>query len=507
MTHLIDLVRLLNKNKFKHLEVFVENSKLKIFYEKIADGSLTNEQAAQDFFFPKNKNAKLYYYRLAQQLEERLLNLLFLIDFHKTAANPLQKEVLICYRNYAAVNSLLARFMRAPAIKLAEETIKISLKNEFTDITLPLARHLAVHYGSIDKVKKKFFYYSKIVETSQEILQAEILAEKYYAVFTWHYGGKSSLDLKFAKKIAQFAEELKTYTQRFSSYRLNMIAHLIAVSRYQVVADYENMVIACQEALTFFENKKQEATRTQIQYFSFQLLVAYCMLGNFEKGAEAGKKAVVLSPKENVNWFLSAMALFKLYLHAQKYDLALAYLRETMDNPALSRQPSLTQERWRINEALVFYLIRTGRLPKPPELNIKFRSKRFINEFRLSNQDKAGDNINLITIQILFLLLEKDYDSIIDKMDALSSYAHRHLRRDESYRSNCFIKMLLQLDKGHFNRIAVQRKAEPYYQKLLAVPLSKAKQDFELEIIPYETLWEFALESLSPSNTTKVRDN
>ena len=507
MTHLIDLVRLLNKNKFKHLEVFVENSKLKIFYEKIADGSLTNEQAAQDFFFPKNKNAKLYYYRLAQQLEERLLNLLFLIDFHKTAANPLQKEVLICYRNYAAVNSLLARFMRAPAIKLAEETIKISLKNEFTDITLPLARHLAVHYGSIDKVKKKYFYYSKIVETSQEILQAEILAEKYYAVFAWHYGGKSSLDLKFAKKIAQFAEELKTYTQRFSSYRLNMIAHLIAVFRYQAVADYENMVIACQEALTFFENKKQEATRTQIQYFSFQLLVAYCMLGNFEKGAEAGKRAIVLSPKENVNWFLSAMTLFQLYLHAQKYDLALAYLRETMDNPALSRQPSLTQERWRINEALVFYLIRTGRLPKPPELNIKFRSKRFINEFRLSNQDKAGDNINLITIQILFLLLEKDYDSIIDKMDALSSYAHRHLRRDESYRSNCFIKMLLQLDKGHFNRIAVQRKAEPYYQKLLAVPLSKAKQDFELEIIPYETLWEFALESLSPSNTTKVRDN
>ena len=123
MTHLIDLVRLLNKNKFKHLEVFVDNSKLKTFYEKLADGSLTNEQAAQDFFFPKNKNAKLYYYRLAQQLEERLLNLLFLIDFHKTAANQLQKEALTCHRNYAAVNSLLVRFMRAPAIKLAAPPI------------------------------------------------------------------------------------------------------------------------------------------------------------------------------------------------------------------------------------------------------------------------------------------------------------------------------------------------------------------------------------------------
>jgi hypothetical protein len=92
------------------------------------------------------------------------------------------------------------------------------------------------------------------------------------------------------------------------------------------------------------------------------------------------------------------------------------------------------------------------------------------------------------------------------QIDALKAYTHRHLRRDETYRTNCFIKMILQLEKGDFHPVAVQRKAEPYYKKLLAVPLHKAKQDHDLEIIPYETLWTFILESLEPDRKTKVQD-
>ncbi len=181
MDHLIELVQFLSKNKFKHLEVFAKNSRLRVFYEKLRDGSLKTEQEARDYFFPNDKNAKTYYYRLAQQLEERLINLLFLVDFNQTAANDLQRDVLTCYRNYAAFQSLMARFMRNAAIKIAEETIKISIKNEFTDMTLPFSRMLAIHYGSHVKHKTKFEYYTRLLEKMQELLEAEILAEKYYS--------------------------------------------------------------------------------------------------------------------------------------------------------------------------------------------------------------------------------------------------------------------------------------------------------------------------------------
>lgn len=504
MDHLIELVQFLSKNKFKHLEVFAKNSRLRVFYEKLRDGFLKTEQEARDYFFPNDKNAKTYYYRLAQQLEERLVNLLFLVDFNQTAANELQRDALICYRNYAAFQSLQVRFMRNAAIKIAEETIKLSQKIEFTEITLPLARQLAIHYGTHVKHKAKFEYYTKLLENMQELLEAEILAEKYYTEIAMHYNLRRSADLVFAQKIAGYVEKLKTYTDRLSSYRLNLFAHQVFINQSMFMTDYAKTAQRCRDALQYFEQQKKRTSRVVLMNFSGQLVASLQMLGQYDEGITIGKKILAMAPPQSVSWFSVMDDLYRLYLHSEQYELALGIVIEVKNNPTLSKQASLLQERWRTHEAMIYYLIRAGKLKQPQGVDFKFRIKKFINESSGSIQDKSGSNIVLITLVILFLLLDKDYSSIIDKIDALKAYTHRHLRRDETFRTNCFIKMIMQLEKGDFHPIAVQRKAESYYQKLLSVPLHKAKQDYDLEIIPFETLWTFILESLEPSRRTKV---
>lgn len=506
MDHLIELVQFLSKNKFKHLEVFAPKSRLLMFYEKLRDGSFKTEAEARAYFFPNSKNAKAYFYRLSQQLEERLINLLFLVDFNQTAANQIQKEVLICQRNYAAFSSLTARFMRRPAIKIAEETLKLSLKIELTDINLSFVRQLALHYGSIEVNKKKYQYYYRLVEQFQELLNVEIIAEKYYTEILLQHGLKSSADLIFAKKVTSYAKELRNYTERLSSYRLNLFSHYVFIFEHQLSMNHLKMVEACQNALNFFEQQKQRDSRGVIINFTMRLVNALFILKRFDKAIVSAKKALALAPKNNINWFTLNETLLLIYLHAPMYESALAIIIEIKNNPDLSRQPILLQERWRVNEAMIYYLIRTGKLKQPEGVEFKFRAKKFINEFSGAIHDKSGNNIMLIALQIMFLLLDKDYSAIIDKVDALKAYTHRHLRRDETFRSNCFIKMIMQLDKGDFHPVAVQRKADPYYQKLLSVPLHKAKQDYDLEIIPYETLWSFILESLPSSHRTKVQD-
>jgi len=101
-----------------------------------------------------------------------------------------------------------------------------------------------------------------------------------------------------------------------------------------------------------------------------------------------------------------------------------------------------------------------------------------------------------LILQILFLLHQKKYSSIIDRVEPLNTYSYRYLRNDETYRSNCFIKILLQLPKSDFNKKAFLRHSDGFYQKLLEMPIEKAKQGNEVEIIPYETLYEFVLASL-----------
>jgi len=56
--------------------------------------------------------------------------------------------------------------------------------------------------------------------------------------------------------------------------------------------------------------------------------------------------------------------------------------------------------------------------------------------------------------------------------------------------------MLLQIPLANFHKKGVLRKSQKYYDKLKATPLEVANQIHEVELIPYEDLWEFVIESL-----------
>ena len=112
------------------------------------------------------------------------------------------------------------------------------------------------------------------------------------------------------------------------------------------------------------------------------------------------------------------------------------------------------------------------------------------------SKDKRGLNISILIVHVLFLLLRKKYDEIIDRVDALSQYKHRHLRDDASMRSNFFINMLLQVPKRDFHPRAAERHAEPWIKKLQQTPINIAEQGIEVEVIPYEALWDMVIDIL-----------
>ena len=56
--------------------------------------------------------------------------------------------------------------------------------------------------------------------------------------------------------------------------------------------------------------------------------------------------------------------------------------------------------------------------------------------------------------------------------------------------------MLLLLPKASFHKGRVVHRSKKYLEKLQSVPLAISSQGSETEIIPYEMLWEFVIESL-----------
>ena len=63
--------------------------------------------------------------------------------------------------------------------------------------------------------------------------------------------------------------------------------------------------------------------------------------------------------------------------------------------------------------------------------------------------------------------------------------------------------MLVILPSANFHPVAASRKAASYLQKLKTAPLLTSKQGTEIELIPYEVLWEMILGALGKRKKLK----
>lgn len=125
-----------------------------------------------------------------------------------------------------------------------------------------------------------------------------------------------------------------------------------------------------------------------------------------------------------------------------------------------------------------------------------FRLAKFMNSTPIFSKDKRGINVSILLMHIAFLLQRKDYNAIIDRTDSLNQYAYRYLRKDDSFRSNCMIKMVIQMTKADFNPIRTARYTADLRKQLGHVTLAGSGENIEVEIIPFEVLWEIMMKAL-----------
>ena len=125
----------------------------------------------------------------------------------------------------------------------------------------------------------------------------------------------------------------------------------------------------------------------------------------------------------------------------------------------------------------------------------KFRAAKFVNDIPTFNQDKEGMNVPSLIAQIAILIAEKKYDAIPHRLDALSKYWQRHIKKtDATYRSHWFIKMLQEIPKGYYKRVSVKARTEAMLANLTSVSVKSEEKDPKREVIPLEDLWAIFLE-------------
>lgn len=497
MQDLVELANLLNRTKLRAngaMQFIIESgSIMDTLFQGLLDKTIQTDDDAKAIL--KNEGSKLTSHK--NKLKDRLLDALFLLDFKEANFTSRQKAYAECSKKWAVCMSLLVRNAKITGIDQMEKLLRHAIHFEFTEMTLDILRVLKLQYSTIDGDEKKYAEIKELYHKYERIWRMESKAEEYYAEIMIRYTNNKATQLENTDLARQYHAELAPYMQECDSFKLHLFGRLVQLMIHSTANDYRPTAALCEDAIAFFD-KKEFDSGIPLQVFYYNLIVCYLQLREFEKGQEMIVRCEYFFEEGSFNWFKLQELFFLLAMHTQHYDEAWKIYERVIRYPKFDEKIPQIVEMWKIYEAYVHYLLKIGKISeqvlgdKPP----KFKLSKFLNELAMYSKDKRGMNSSILIVQILFSIYEKNYDQSIDHIERIEKYCSRYLKENDTFRSNAFIKMLLQIPLGAFHREAVRRKAERYFKQLQGVPLESANQTHEIEIIPFEQLWDMTLETL-----------
>lgn len=494
MQDLKELILLLSQHNIHPLKHLAgsEDSKLLALYEGIAKGKFhTDEDAAAELY--KGQGGTSSYRKLKSDLRERMLEHVFQINTELSHYSDYQKAYYDCHRQWVIVRFLTGQNANTVALTLANKLLRTSEKFDFILLCMDIASYLRIQYGLRESNDKRFREASQQFDYFRKVYDAECLAEELYTTLVVRTVNNRSAQAEVHDLAGKYFERIQQPMQEYQTYKLQMYGYMIGLMYYTSQNNYQQALEYCEQAIEFFKKRPYEA-RVPLQIFYYQHLVCNIQLRQFEAGKESAKQCIKLMQEGTFNWFKYRELYLHLLLHTHQYDEAADVLQRTLEHPRFEFLPENAVEIWRIYEAFVYYLNNAGKMGQ--QQKSKFKLAKFISELWIFNKDKSGMNIAVIIIKWLTLLQGRQYGKLLDEVEGTEQYCYRHLRSENTKRSYYFLKMLLQIPMAQFDRKEVEPKAERFLEKLKSYPLQLANQTYEIEIVPYEDLWEMALESL-----------
>jgi len=498
MRDLVELVNLINRTKLKSNElmkaVIEPGSKMERLFDGLLDKTVQEDDDVKVLF---KGEEDINVTSLKNKLKERLLDAIFLLDFKDANYSTRQKAFFECYKKWSAAITLLIRNAKIIGIDQLERLLRHTKHFEFTELTLDILRTLRLQYSTVDGDMDKYEAIKKQYAEYEQIWQMESKAELYYSELMAQYTNSKSTKTEVMDQDQRYYDELKDFMEVCPSFKLHLFGRMVHLLIYNSVNDYVNTARLCEDAISFFDRKAYDSG-LPLQVFYYNLIVCYLQLGEFDKGQQVISRCEYYFEEGSFNWFKLQELFFLLAMRTGHYEEGYHLYEKVTNYPRFKdKQPQIV-EMWNIFQAYIFYLIKVGKIGEDvlSERSKKFKMSKFINDISLFTKDKRGMNISILIVQILYAVAERDYDKSVDRIETIDKYCSRYLKEKDTLRSNCFIKMLLQIPIANFHREATSRKADRYLKLLKSEEAGSASQAHEIEIVPYEALWDMAIESL-----------
>jgi hypothetical protein len=498
MKELSQIVQIIDKNKPRKVEIMGNEeatSRHAQLYNMLKEGSITTDEEAAHYFYKDSKATSNSAYRqFKSRFRERLMNTLFFIDNETTEASDLQNATLYIHKEWAAINIIYTKGGFSLASKLAENLLPYAIKYELTEIVIYIADRLRQGYGTQIANRSRYLELKKLQDAYMELWRLEILSREIFHDIRMDYIKSSASQSDTYEKARNGWLLLQPYLNAHSSYQFVTHAYAVGLAQYSSkTEDLKAVIDLCDEAIAAL-SKKPFTPKKPIAVFMNQKIACYAQLKEQTAGDEVIKEVLSLQDEGSLGWFKTLENQTLLAFHTQKYDKVLQIWQGVHDHKSFKALTLQHYEIWELFGAYVHFLAVSHKIDGQALKNTKYKASKFVNDIPTFSTDKEGMNVPSLVVQIAILIAEKKFNSIPDRLEALSKYWRRHIRKtDATYRSHCFIKMLQELPKGNYKRVSVEARTKLMLRDLTAVPLNMEAQDFKSEVILLEDLWAILL--------------
>lgn len=502
MKNLIEIAKIVTKKKVKKIEIFDDyslknkNSKFNEFYEALMIGKFKNDRDAASFLYGCSPTDDKYR-QLKSRFRKRLLNTLFFLDVNLPGTSNYDRAYYSCNKDWTLVKILLSNGAPFTASTLARQILTVALKFKFADIIVNCSRILRTYSADTDD-EKEFELYDQYIKQYSDILDAEIRSEELYQRVFMNYYKPPAKSTELKERIDTYCDALVGLSEIYDSPIVIYNMYLVWAFRFEMLHDYESMIEVCQKAEHYIEQNPIYYQDEKLATFQLKKMSAFLHLRDYKRGKVNAEKCLQTFPEGSDNWFTFIEYYFLLSMHSENYINALAIYSRATSNAKFRKLSASDRERWKIYEVYLNYIIDVfgDENPVLRKQNRKtFKVQRFLSDPILYPKDMRIFTIFMVIAQILFYLEKKSFNNVTELIERLKTYANRQLKKEEYYRTIQFIRLLQQLQKAEYQLDGLSN-TEKYYNRLSQNPFFYRGLISELEVIPYEKMWNIILSRL-----------
>ncbi|HET9136819.1 MAG TPA: hypothetical protein VFO76_09285, partial [Candidatus Kapabacteria bacterium] len=345
--------------------------------------------------------------------------------------------------------------------------------------------------------------YDTIVKDLRLRYNAELETAEALERFGIHYKRRISYKSGTREILKQSLTIVENILQRTESHPIWMTYYKLKIYDHDMNGEYNAVYDIADKAINYLDSTSA-AARANYGTFYLQQMGSCIYTRNRDKGIAAYLKAVEYIQSGNANWFTLKEFAFIFFMHINEIAKAEEIYLEATTNKAFPQLDQIQKQRWNILK--LYELFAKDELKRSVSKRTKEGKelRSLITSAGDLQQDKEGFGFDVRLMHILYLVECGEYSKLTEHIDSFKKYCIRYFTPEQYPKSRAFASLLILLERYSYNADLILKKSVERYNNLISTKISFIEASENVQVVPYEILWEKIVSKLH-SDTDKVR--